>query len=197
LFVGVLPANAEQAKATASTHLSRGIFSKELSKKETDMQKKITPCLWFDTEAEEAANFYVSIFKNSKILDLARYGEAGPKPAGTVLTVMFELDGQEFMALNGGPEYTFTPAISLLVDCKSQEEVDDLWDKLAKGGKTDQCGWLTDKYGVSWQIVPTILGELLSDPDPVKSQAVMRAMLQMTKLDIKKLQEAYRQPQTA
>jgi predicted 3-demethylubiquinone-9 3-methyltransferase (glyoxalase superfamily) len=153
--------------------------------------KKITPCLWFDTQAEEAANFYISVFKNSKIVDVSRYGEAGPKPAGTVLTVIFQLDGQEFMALNGGPEYTFSPAVSFLVDCKTQEEVDELWDKLSKGGETSQCGWLTDRFGVTWQIVPTVLGEMLNDPDPAKSQRVMRAMLQMTKLDIKILREAY------
>jgi predicted 3-demethylubiquinone-9 3-methyltransferase (glyoxalase superfamily) len=149
--------------------------------------------LWFDGQAEDAANFYVSIFKNSKILNVSRYSEAGPQPAGTVLTVTFQLDGQELMALNGGPEYTFTPAISFSVDCKTQDEVDWFWDKLSAGGQTVQCGWLTDKFGVSWQIVPTVLGELLSDPDPVKSQRVMKAMLQMIKIDIKALQQAYNQ----
>ena len=154
---------------------------------------KITPFLWFDNQAEEAANFYVSIFKNSKIVNIARYGEAGPGPAGTVMTVTFQLEGQEFIALNGGPQFKFTEAISFSVDCKTQEEVDELWEKLSAGGEEGPCGWLKDKYGLSWQINPTVLGEMLSDPDPEKSQRVMKAMLQMKKIDIKTLKQAYEQ----
>ncbi len=154
--------------------------------------QKITPCLWFDTQAEEAARFYVSIFKNSKIGDISRYGEAGPGPEGSVLTVAFELDGVRFTALNGGPVFKFNEAISLQVDCADQVEVDELWDRLtADGGQTGQCAWLKDRYGVSWQIVPRILLELLVDPDPIRSQRVMAAMMQMTKIDIAKLREAY------
>ena len=152
--------------------------------------QKIVPFLWFDTQAEEAANFYVSLFQNSKIRAVRRYGEAGPGPKGSVMSVAFELDGQEFYALNGGPVFKFTPAISMFVNCESQEEVDTLWEKLSAGGHKDRCGWLTDKYGVTWQIVPTILGKLLGDPDPAKSQRVMKAMLQMDKLDIAGLQKA-------
>ena len=152
---------------------------------------KITPFLWFDTEAEEAARFYVSIFKNSKIGEISRYGELGPGPKGGVMVVAFELDGVRFTALNGGPVFQFNEAISLQVDCADQAEVDDLWDRLSAGGQTSQCAWLKDRYGVSWQIVPRILLELLVDPDPVRSQRVMAAMLQMTKIDIAKLQEAY------
>ena len=146
---------------------------------------KITPFLWFDSQAEEAANFYVSIFKNSKILGVSRYGEAGPGSAGTVLTVTFELDGQEFTALNGGPHFTFSEAISLYVDCESQQEVDELWAKLTAGGEESMCGWLKDKYGLSWQIVPRVLLELMQDKDPVKAKRVTEAMLQMRKIDIK------------
>jgi predicted 3-demethylubiquinone-9 3-methyltransferase (glyoxalase superfamily) len=154
--------------------------------------QKITPCLWFDTEAEEAANFYVSIFKNSRIGKVSRYGDAGPRPKGSVMVVTFQLEGQEFMALNGGPQYKFTPAISLFVSCETQEEVDHLWEKLtAGGGEAVQCGWLTDKYGVSWQIIPTILLKLMSDPDPTKANRVMKAMLPMVKLDIEGLKRAY------
>ena len=153
--------------------------------------QKITPCLWFDTQAEEAARFYVSIFKNSKIGDISRYGDAGPGPKGGVLVVVFELDGVRFTALNGGPVFKFNEAISLQVDCADQAEVDDMWDRLSAGGQTSQCGWLKDRYGVSWQIVPRILMELIGDPDPAKSQRVMAAMLKMTKIDIAKLQEAY------
>ena len=149
--------------------------------------QKITPFLWFDNQAEEAANFYVSIFKNSKILGVSRYGEAGPGSAGTVLTVTFQLDGQEFTALNGGPHFTFSEAISLYVDCESQEEVDELWAKLTAGGEESMCGWLKDKYGLSWQIVPRILLELMQDKDPVKAKRVTEAMLQMRKIDIKTL----------
>ena len=143
--------------------------------------QKITTFLWFDDKAEEAANFYVSIFKNSKIETISRYGDAGPGPKGSVMIVTFQLDGQEFTALNGGPHFTFTPAISLLVNCETQEEVDELWEKLSAGGRKDRCGWLQDKYGLSWQIIPTVLGKLMSDPDPAKSSRVMKAMLQMDK----------------
>jgi predicted 3-demethylubiquinone-9 3-methyltransferase (glyoxalase superfamily) len=153
--------------------------------------QKITPFLWFDGQAEEAMNFYTSIFKNSKVGRVTRYGEAGPGPRGTVMTATFELEGQEFMALNGGPQFKFSPAISFFVSCKTQGEVDELWNKLSAGGKTERCGWLTDKFGLSWQIIPTILGELLHDKDPEKSQRVMQAMLQMDKIDIAVLQRAH------
>jgi predicted 3-demethylubiquinone-9 3-methyltransferase (glyoxalase superfamily) len=154
--------------------------------------QKITPFLWFDNQAEEAANFYVSIFKNSKILNVARYGDSGPGPKGAVMMVTFQLEGQQFMALNGGPTYHFTEAISLFVNCETQQEVDDLWNKLtADGGKEIQCGWLKDKYGLAWQIIPAVLMKLMSDPDRVKADRVFQAMLRMTKIDIRKLQEAY------
>lgn len=153
---------------------------------------RITPFLWFDDKAEEAANFYVSVFKNSKIGSIARYSDAGSGPKGSVMTVSFELEGQPFIALNGGPLYTFSPAISFFVDCKTQQEVDELWDKLTAGGGEVECGWLRDKYGLSWQIIPTALLELMQDKDPVKSQRVFKAMLQMTKIDIEGLQRAYR-----
>jgi len=153
--------------------------------------QKITPFLWFDNQAEEAMNFYTSIFKHSKIGNIARYGEAGPGPKGSVMTASFELEGQQFTALNGGPEYTFTPAISFFVNCATQEEVDELWEKLSEGGEKGPCGWLKDKYGVSWQIVPTILGELLNNTDAERSQRVIQAMLQMQKIDVKILQQAY------
>jgi Uncharacterized protein conserved in bacteria len=153
--------------------------------------QKITPCLWFDNEAEEAANFYTSVFPNSKILDIARYSEGGPKPAGTVLTVSFELDGQPFTALNGGPELKFTEAVSFQVSCQTQDEVDEYWNTLTEGGgEPGPCGWLKDRYGLSWQIVPTALPELLSDPDPARSQRVMTAMMAMSKIDIAALQQA-------
>jgi predicted 3-demethylubiquinone-9 3-methyltransferase (glyoxalase superfamily) len=155
--------------------------------------QKITPFLWFDGKAEEAVNFYVSIFKNSKVGTITRYGDAGPGPKGPVMIATFQLEGQDFIALNGGPQYTFTPAISLFVDCKTQQEVDDLWNKLSEGGKTDRCGWLRDKYGLSWQIVPSALRELIGDKDPEKSKRVMKAMLQMTKIDIQGLKQAYDQ----
>ena len=159
--------------------------------------QKITTFLWFDDKAEEAVNHYVSIFKNSKIGSIARYGEEGAeasgRPKGTVMIVTFQLDGQEFIALNGGPHFKFTEAISLLVNCKTQEEVDELWEKLSEGGEKGRCGWLKDKYGLSWQIVPTVLGELLQDKDAEKSKRVMKAMLQMNKIDIKTLKQAYEQ----
>lgn len=151
---------------------------------------KITPWLWFDNEAEEAAKFYTSVFDNSRVLDISYYGDAGPRPAGTVMTVTFELDGQEFVALNGGPEFKFTEAISFQVPCSSQEEVDAYWSALSAGGEESQCGWLKDKYGLSWQIVPTALGEVLGDPDPAAAQRAMKAMLQMSKLDIAALRRA-------
>lgn len=153
--------------------------------------QKITPFLWFDNNAEEAMNFYLSVFKNSKKGMITLYGKLGPGPEGTVMSVTFQLEGQEFFALNGGPVYSFTPAISMFVDCKTQEEVDNFWEKLSDGGRKDRCGWLTDKFGLSWQIVPTVLNEMLRDPDPVKAQRVMQAMLQMEKLIIKDLKEAY------
>jgi predicted 3-demethylubiquinone-9 3-methyltransferase (glyoxalase superfamily) len=154
--------------------------------------KKITPCLWFDGKAEEAANFYISIFKNSKINDVAYDGEGAPLPAGTVLTITFELDGQEVMALNGGPDFKFDEAFSFYVNCETQEEVDRLWEKLtADGGEESMCGWLKDKFGLSWQIVPTKLGELMQDPDAEKVKRVLDAMFQMRKLDVPTLLRAY------
>lgn len=155
--------------------------------------QKITPFLWFDNQAEEAMNFYVSVFKNSKILSVSRYGEDAPAPKGTVMTANFELDGQVFTALNGGPAFKFSPAISFVVHCETQAEVDDYWAKLSAGGKENQCAWLEDKFGVSWQIVPNILIELLSDPDPAKAGRVMQAMMKMTKIDIETLRQAYAQ----
>jgi len=159
--------------------------------------QKITPFLWFDNQAEEAAKFYTSIFKNSRIGKIARYDEAGEKvsgrPKGSVMTVEFQIEGEEFVALNGGPHFKFTEAISFVVNCKTQAEVDKFWKKLSAGGEELQCGWLKDKYGLSWQIVPTVLGELLSGKDAAKSQRVMQAMLKMVKLDIKKLKQAAKQ----
>ena len=154
---------------------------------------KITPFLWFNDQAEEAMNFYTSIFKNSKISSVSRYGEGGPGQPGSVMTATFELDGQEFMALNGGPLFTFTEAISFFVNCETQAEVDELWEKLTEGGEESQCGWLKDKFGLSWQIVPSVLGELLNDPDAEKAGRVMNAMLQMKKIDIAGLRAAYEQ----
>jgi len=159
---------------------------------EDDMQR-ITPFLWFDGNAEEAVNFYVSIFKNSRVVSVTRYGEAGPGPKGTVMIATFQLDGQDFFALNGGPQFTFTPAISFFVNCETQQEVDELWEKLSEGGEKQQCGWLKDKYGLSWQIIPSILGKLMQDKDAEKSKRVMQAMLQMRKIDIQALQRAYDQ----
>ena len=155
--------------------------------------QKITPFLWFDGKAEEAMNLYVSLFKNSKVVSVSRYGDAGPGPKGTVMIAKFQLDGQEFLALNGGPQFTFSPAVSFLVNCETQEEVDKLWEKLSEGGEKQPCGWLRDKYGLSWQIVPTVLGELLQDKDAKKSQRVMQAMMQMTKIEIAGLKQAYEQ----
>ncbi len=151
---------------------------------------KITPCLWFDSEGEDAAKLYTSVFPNSRIVDVARYGEAGPRPAGTAMTVTFELDGQRFVALNGGPEFAFSEAVSFQVDCKTQDEVDAYWSALSDGGEEGPCGWLKDRYGLSWQIIPARLSELLSDPDPERSQRVMRAMLSMKKIEIDGLERA-------
>jgi predicted 3-demethylubiquinone-9 3-methyltransferase (glyoxalase superfamily) len=152
--------------------------------------QKITPFLWFDGKAEEAMNFYVSVFKNSRVVRVTRYGEAGPGPKGTVMSATFQLDGQDFFALNGGPQFTFSPAISFFVNCETQQEVDELWEKLSEGGKKERCGWLKDKYGLSWQIVPSILGKLLHDNDDGKARRVMQAMLQMDKIDIETLKQA-------
>jgi predicted 3-demethylubiquinone-9 3-methyltransferase (glyoxalase superfamily) len=159
---------------------------------ENPMQK-ITPFLWFDGQAEDAANFYVSVFKNSRVLNVTRYGEAWPGQKGAVMTVTFQIEGQEFTALNGGPQFKFTEAISFFVSCETQEEVDDLWKKLSDGGEEEQCGWLKDQYGLSWQIVPTALIEMLGDKDPKKSESVTKAMLQMKKIDIGILKQAYEQ----
>lgn len=153
--------------------------------------QKITPCLWFDGQAEEAAQYYISIFRNSRITRITRWGDEGPGPKGAVLTVQFQLEGQDFMALNGGPEFKFTPAISLMVDCKTQSEVDELWDKLGEGGQPIECGWVTDRFGVSWQVVPTILSEMISDKDPKRADRVMAAMMKMKKLEFAPLQAAY------
>ncbi len=152
--------------------------------------QKITPCLWFDTQGEEAARFYTSVFPNSRILDVAYYGEAGPREAGSVMTVEFELDGQKFLALNGGPQFTFSEAISFQVHCETQEEVDRFWSALSEGGEEGPCGWLKDRFGLSWQIVPQRLGELLGDSDAAKSQRVMSAMLEMKKIQIDELERA-------
>jgi len=154
--------------------------------------QKITPFLWFDNQAEEAMNFYTSIFKNSKVKTVSRYGDAGPCPKGTVMVAKFELEGQEFMVLNGGPRFKFTQAISFVVNCTSQQEVDELWEKLlAGGGAEDACGWLRDKYGLSWQIIPTALGEMMSDPDKQKAGRAMQAMLKMKKIDIAEMRRAF------
>ena len=155
--------------------------------------QKITPFMWFNNQAEEAANFYTSIFKNSKLVSMTRYGADSPGQEGTVMTVTFQLAGQEFMALNGGPMFAFSPALSFFVTCETQAEVDEYWGKLTEGGEIEQCGWLKDKYGVSWQIVPAILGEMLQDKDPERSHRVMQAMLKMVKLDIAALKAAYEQ----
>ncbi len=152
--------------------------------------QKTTPCLWFDNQGEEAASFYTTVFENSKIVDVTRYGAAGPGPEGTVMTVTFELDGQQFVALNGGPQFAFTEAISFQVSCETQDEVDHFWSKLSEGGEEGPCGWLKDKYGVSWQIIPTALPEVLSDPDTERSQRAMKAMLGMGKIDIEAMRRA-------
>ena len=154
------------------------------------IRQRITPFLWFNDNAEDAVKFYVSVFKNSKVKTVSRYGDAGPGPKGSAMTVSFELDGQDFVALNGGPRYSFTPATSFVVNCESQEDVDYYWDKLSAGGRLDRCGWLTDRFGLSWQVVPAALGKLMADKDPAKSQRVMAALLQMQKLDIPKLEAA-------
>jgi predicted 3-demethylubiquinone-9 3-methyltransferase (glyoxalase superfamily) len=166
-------------------------------KEQQTSRQKITPFLWFDGQAEEAMNFYTSIFKDSKITRIMRYGEEGPGPKGAVMSGVFQLEGQEFMALNGGPQFTFSPAISFFVHCQTQQEVDELWEKLSEGGASQRCGWLQDKYGVSWQIIPTVLGQLLQDPDAGKAGNVMKAMLQMDKIDIAKLRQAYDGPAPA
>lgn len=152
--------------------------------------QKITPFLWFDNQAEEAVNFYTSLFKDSKIGNVSRYGDAGPGPKGTVMVATFTLNGQEFTALNGGPQFKFTEAISLVINCETQDEVDHFWEKLSEGGKKSQCGWLKDKFGLSWQVVPTILDQLMQNPDPAKANRVMEAMLKMDKLDIAGLKQA-------
>jgi predicted 3-demethylubiquinone-9 3-methyltransferase (glyoxalase superfamily) len=155
--------------------------------------QRITPFLWFDDQAEEAVELYTSVFKNSRVGKVTRYGKAGPGPEGSVMTISFELEGLQFTALNGGPEFQFNEAISFIVDCQSQEEVDELWDRLSEGGEEGPCGWLKDRFGVSWQIVPTILPELLNDPDLEKAQRVTEAMLKMKKIDIGALKQAYKQ----
>jgi predicted 3-demethylubiquinone-9 3-methyltransferase (glyoxalase superfamily) len=155
------------------------------------MYQKVRPCLWFDKNAEEAANFYVSVFKNSEIVEISRYTDAGPGKAGQVLTVVFRLDGQEFTGLNGGPEFTFSEAVSFQIDCKDQDEVDYYWTNLSEGGEEGPCGWLKDKFGLSWQVVPSKLTELLQDADGDKANRVMQAMLQMSKIDIAALEDAY------
>ncbi len=155
--------------------------------------QKIVPFLWFDGKAEQAMNFYVSIFENSKVLGVVRWGEGGPGPKGEVMSARFQIEGQEFHALNGGPQFSFTPAVSMFVNCETQEEVDTLWQKLSEGGEPGRCGWLKDKFGLSWQIIPTALGKLIGDKDPAKSRNVMQAMLQMNRIEIAKLQNAYDQ----
>jgi predicted 3-demethylubiquinone-9 3-methyltransferase (glyoxalase superfamily) len=181
---------ARPVKTTTRRHGESALTTSAQKGKESHMQK-ITPFLWFDNQAEQAAKFYVSVFPNSKIVSVARYGDAGPGPKGTVMTVEFELHGQRFIALNGGPQFKFTEAISFSVDCKTQKEVDRYWEKLSDGGEEGPCGWLKDRYGLSWQINPTVLGEMLSDPEPEKAKRVMEAMLKMKKIDIKRLQQAY------
>lgn len=153
--------------------------------------QKITPFLWFDGKAEEAMNFYVSVFRNSRPLRIRRYGEAGPGAKGTVMTAEFLIRGVEFVALNGGPQYTFSPAISFVINCRTQKEIDEYWEKLSDGGEKQPCGWLKDRFGVSWQVVPVVLADMLNDADPVRAQRVMKAMLQMGKIDIQQLKRAY------
>jgi len=184
-------------EANNTTQIMTKPGERQTSVEKTVSIQKFTPCLWFDSNAEEAVQFYTSIFKDSEITGITCYGQAGSqaagRPEGTVMTVSFRLDGQEFLALNGGPVFTFSPAISFIVNCRTQEEIDRLWEKLSEGGdkEAQQCGWLQDQYGLSWQIVPTVLGEMLQDEDPEKSERVMKAMLQMKKIDIETLQQAY------
>ena len=154
------------------------------------MQQKITPNLWFDTEAEEAAAFYISVFPNSRIVNVARYTEAGPRPAGMVMTIEFELDGQRFIGINGGPQFTFDEAVSFQINCETQDDVDYYWERLSEGGEEGPCGWLKDKYGLSWQVTPTGMDELFADPDPKKAERAMKAMLGMSKLDLAALRSA-------
>src|SRR5215211_1357193 len=168
----------------------------DLIKHKISHMQKITPFLWFDNQAEEAAKFYTSVFKNSKIGTVSRYGDAGPGPKGTVMTASFQLDGQEFVALNGGPHFKFTEATSFVVNCETQEEVDAYWEKLSEGGEKSRCGWLKDKFGLSWQVVPTELSRLFQSKDPEKTKRVMEAMMQMDKLDINKLKQAYEKEDT-
>ena len=156
--------------------------------------QKITPFLWFNNQAEEAMNFYVSIFKNSKVEKVTRWGEGGPAPAGTVMKAAFRLDGQEFTALNGGPQFTFTPAVSFVVHCDNQQEIDEYWAKLLEDGRADRCGWLQDRFGLSWQVVPSNIGELLQHTDPDTSRRVMQALMQMDKIDVARLEQAREQP---
>ena len=151
----------------------------------------ISPCLWFDRQAEEAINYYASIFKGSRVVDVMRFGDAGPGPSGTVLAASLEMDGQTLIAMNGGPMFKFTPAISLFIHCRTQAEIDHYWSKLLAGGQAQQCGWLTDKFGVTWQVVPTMLGQMLRDPDAMRAARVMKVMLTMVKLDIAALTQAY------
>lgn len=153
--------------------------------------QKITPFLWFNDQAEEAMNFYTSIFRNSKTGEIRRYAEGGPAPKGTVMSARFQIEGQELIAFNGGPHFSFTPAISLFVDCKTQEEVDELWGKLSEGGQPQPCGWVTDRFGLSWQIIPSALGEMLQDKNGAKSKAAMQAMMKMHKIDVQRLQHAF------
>lgn len=155
--------------------------------------QKISPFLWFDGKAEEAMNFYTSVFKDAKVGNVSRYGDAGPGPKGAVMSATFQLHGQDFIALNGGPQFSFTPAISFFVNCENQEEVDELWARFSEGGEPQGCGWIKDKFGLSWQIIPKILGELLQDKDAQKAQRVMQAMMKMVKIDVKLLQQAYDQ----
>jgi predicted 3-demethylubiquinone-9 3-methyltransferase (glyoxalase superfamily) len=178
-------------KTKSAKRASEAKFVTTTSTRKIKSNQKITPFLWFDGQAEEAANFYTSIFENSRILDVARYGEGAPGEKGSVMTVSFELEGQKFVGLNGGPHYKFTPAISFYISCQTQDEVDYFWERLLEnGGKPSQCGWLSDKFGVSWQVVPDVLIEYLQDKDPEKAQRVMQAMFQMVKININKLKEA-------
>jgi predicted 3-demethylubiquinone-9 3-methyltransferase (glyoxalase superfamily) len=178
---------------TPARNFFRGVQREALSRKERSPLHKITPFLWFNDQAEEAVRFYTSVFKNSKVGSITRYGETGPGPKGAVMTASFELDGQDFIALNGGPHFSFTPAISFLVTCETQGEIDELWEKLCEGGEEVQCGWLKDKFGLSWQIVPRVLGEMLQNADAERSARVMKAVLEMQKLDIATLKRVYEQ----